>query len=232
MDLLAPADPGVLPDLEVDEDDILAILYTSGTTGKPKGATITHRQALANLMNLALGAAASAAMGKGEQRTEHQSAALLIVPLFHVTGTCSTMIVAYASGSKLVLMPPGRFDPDHAMATIEREKVSSIGGVPTVMWRIVEADNFGDYDLSLGDPDRLRRRARRAGAGGADQGRVPAGALVAVDGVRAHRVGVGRHRDLGRRLLRPPRLRRPAGPHRRGDGHRRRRQPAAAEHHR
>jgi long-chain acyl-CoA synthetase len=147
-DLLAPADPGTLPDVDVDEDDVLAILYTSGTTGKPKGATITHRQALANLMNLALGGAASAALGKGERRTEHQAAALLIVPLFHVTGTCSTMIVAYASGSKLVLMPPGRFDPDHAMATIEREKVSSIGGVPTVMWRIVEADTFGDHDLS------------------------------------------------------------------------------------
>ncbi|MGZ6910727.1 MAG: class I adenylate-forming enzyme family protein [Acidimicrobiia bacterium] len=147
-ELLVSDDPGVLVDVDVEEDDILAILYTSGTTGKPKGATITHRQALANLMNLALGAAASAAMGKGEQRTEHQAAALLIVPLFHVTGTCSTMIVAYASGSKLVLMPPGRFDADHAMATIEREKVSSIGGVPTVMWRIVEADTFGKYDLS------------------------------------------------------------------------------------
>ncbi|MGZ6926481.1 MAG: class I adenylate-forming enzyme family protein [Acidimicrobiia bacterium] len=147
-ELLVSDDPGVLLDVDVEEDDILAILYTSGTTGKPKGATITHRQALANLMNLALGAAASAAMGKGEQRTEHQAAALLIVPLFHVTGTCSTMIVAYASGSKLVLMPPGRFDADHAMATIEREKVSSIGGVPTVMWRIVEADTFGKYDLS------------------------------------------------------------------------------------
>jgi long-chain acyl-CoA synthetase len=148
LDLLAPADPGALLDVDVAEDDILAILYTSGTTGKPKGATITHRQALANLMNLGLGAAAAAATGKGEQRTEHQAAALLIVPLFHVTGTCSTMIVAYAAGSKLVLMPPGRFDADHAMATIEREKVSSIGGVPTVMWRIVEADTFGQYDLS------------------------------------------------------------------------------------
>ena len=148
LDLLAPADPGALLDVPVDEDDILAILYTSGTTGKPKGATITHRQALANLMNLALGQAAASALGRGEQRSEHQAAALLIVPLFHVTGTCSTMIVAYASGSKLVLMPPGKFDADHAMATIEREKVSSIGGVPTVMWRIVEADNFADYDLS------------------------------------------------------------------------------------
>ena len=147
-ELFEPEDPGTLLDVTVDEDDILAILYTSGTTGKPKGATITHRQALANLMNLALGSAASAAMGKGEQRSEHQAAALLVVPLFHVTGTCSTMIVAYASGSKLVLMPPGAFNADHAMATIEREKVSSMGGVPTVMWRIVEAENFADYDLS------------------------------------------------------------------------------------
>ena len=137
-----------LLDVTVEEDDVLAILYTSGTTGKPKGATITHRQALANLMNLALSSQASAAQGKGELRTEHQAAALLIVPLFHVTGTCSTMMTAYAAGSKLVLMPPGRFDADHAMATIEREKVSSIGGVPTVMWRIVEADNFTDYDLT------------------------------------------------------------------------------------
>lgn len=148
LELLEPEDPGTLLDVPVDEDDILAILYTSGTTGKPKGATITHRQALANLMNLALSSHASAAMGKGEKRSEHQAAALLIVPLFHVTGTCSTMMVAYAGGSKLVLMPPGAFNADHAMATIEREKVSSMGGVPTVMWRIVEADNFADYDLS------------------------------------------------------------------------------------
>ena len=74
VDLLAPDDPGALLDVPVEEDDILAILYTSGTTGKPKGATITHRQAIANLMNLALGSQANAAMGKGEQRTEHQAA--------------------------------------------------------------------------------------------------------------------------------------------------------------
>ena len=147
-ELLDAPDPGVMPEVAVHEDDVLAILYTSGTTGKPKGATITHRQAIANLQNLALLAAVSAGAGRGELRTEHQAAALLIVPLFHVTGTCSTMITAYAAGSKLVLMPPGRFDADHAMATIEREKVSSIGGVPTVMWRIVEADNFSDYDLT------------------------------------------------------------------------------------
>jgi long-chain acyl-CoA synthetase len=147
-ELLEPDDPGALPPHDVDEDDVLAILYTSGTTGKPKGATITHRQALANLMNLALAQTVANLTGKGEARGGGQAASLLIVPLFHVTGTCATMITAYAAGTKLVLMPPGRFDPDHAMATIERERVTNIGGVPTVMWRIVEAETFGQYDLS------------------------------------------------------------------------------------
>jgi long-chain acyl-CoA synthetase len=149
VELLADDDPGALPDVTVAEDDLLAILYTSGTTGRPKGATVTHRQAVANLQNIfCLGVAATM---KGAPRPEEgggQQAPLLVVPLFHVTGCLATMTLCYASGAKLVLMPPGRFDPDDAMATIERERVTNIGGVPTVMWRIVEAPSFGKYDLS------------------------------------------------------------------------------------
>jgi long-chain acyl-CoA synthetase len=80
------------------------------------------------------------------------------VPLFHVTGCLSTMTVNYATGAKVVLMPPARFDPDVAMELIEREKVTSIGGVPTVMWRILESPNLDRYDLSS---------VRRASYGGA-----------------------------------------------------------------
>jgi long-chain acyl-CoA synthetase len=144
-------DPGALPDVAVAEDDLFAILYTSGTTGRPKGATLTHRQALANLQNIfCLGIANASRGGEAapELSSDVQSATLLVVPLFHVTGCLSTMMLCYASGAKLVLMPPGRFDPDAAMATIEREKVTSFGGVPTIMWRIVESPNFEDYDLS------------------------------------------------------------------------------------
>ena len=144
-------DPGTLPDAGVDEDDLFAILYTSGTTGRPKGATLTHRQALANLQNIfCLGIANASRGGEAapELSSKVQSATLLVVPLFHVTGCLSTMMLSYASGAKLVLMPPGRFDPDAAMATIEREKVTSFGGVPTIMWRIVESPNFESYDLS------------------------------------------------------------------------------------
>jgi long-chain acyl-CoA synthetase len=149
-DLLAD-DSGVLPEIAVAEDDLFAILYTSGTTGRPKGATLTHRQALANLQNIfCLGVANASRGGEAapELSSKIQSAALLVVPLFHVTGCLSTMMLCYASGAKLVLMPPGRFDPDAAMATIEREKVTSFGGVPTIMWRIVESPNFERYDLS------------------------------------------------------------------------------------
>ena len=144
-------DPGALPTADVHEDDLFAILYTSGTTGRPKGATLTHRQALANLQNIFCLGVANASRGGDaapELSSDVQSSALLVVPLFHVTGCLSTMMLTYASGAKLVLMPPGRFDPDAAMATIEREKVTSFGGVPTIMWRIVESPNFDQYDLS------------------------------------------------------------------------------------
>ena len=151
VELLSPDDPGVLPEADVAEDDLFAILYTSGTTGRPKGATLTHRQALANLQNIfCLGIANASRGGEAapELSSDVQSATLLVVPLFHVTGCLSTMMLCYVSGAKLVLMPPGRFDPDAAMATIEREKVTSFGGVPTIMWRIVESPNFERYDLS------------------------------------------------------------------------------------
>ncbi len=142
-------DPG-MPDVVIDEDDILAILYTSGTTGRPKGATITHRQTIANLSNIVCTGLIQLVAGTANRGAQDgiQDAALLVVPLFHVTGCLATMVVNYATGGKLVLMPVGRFDPDEAMATIESEQVTSIGGVPTIMWRIIESPNFAKFDLS------------------------------------------------------------------------------------
>ncbi|MDP9334435.1 MAG: acyl--CoA ligase [Actinomycetota bacterium] len=144
-----PRDPG-MPESPIDEDDVLAILYTSGTTGKPKGATVTHRQAIANVQNIIVMGVAQALRGTPPPEAEAglQSCSLLVVPLFHVTGCLSTMTLAYATGGKVVLMPVGRFDPDTAMRTIERERVTSIGGVPTIMWRILESPNLDRYDLT------------------------------------------------------------------------------------
>ncbi len=144
-------DPGELPDVPIAEDDVLAIMYTSGTTGRPKGATVTHRQALANLQNIFCNAVADAMRGNAPPELSEdrgQSATLLVVPLFHVTGCLATMVLAYATGAKLVLMVPGRFDPARAMEVIERERVTGIGGVPTIMWRIIESPDFAEHDLS------------------------------------------------------------------------------------
>jgi long-chain acyl-CoA synthetase len=150
VELIADAgDPG-MPESPIDEDDVLAILYTSGTTGKPKGATVSHRQAIANVQNIIVMGVAQAMRGTPPPEAEAglQSSSLLVVPLFHVTGCLSTMMLAYATGAKVVLMPVGRFDPEIAMETIEREKVTAIGGVPTIMWRILESPNLEKYDLT------------------------------------------------------------------------------------
>jgi long-chain acyl-CoA synthetase len=142
-------DPGMPPG-NASEDDLLAILYTSGTTGQPKGATLTHRQAIANLQNIVVGGVASSMRGAPapETNAQVQSASLLIVPLFHVTGCLATMMLNYFLGAKLVLMPVGRFDADVAMQIIQDEKITSFGGVPTIMWRILESPNRDKYDLS------------------------------------------------------------------------------------
>jgi long-chain acyl-CoA synthetase len=151
-DLGGGPDPGGLPDVEVDEDDIAGIFYTSGTTGKPKGATVTHRQVIANLQNILCIGIAQTMSGSGPPPAElsgrGQAGSLLVVPLFHTTGCHSTMVLNYAAGSKLVLMPPGQFQPETAMALIQEERITNIGGVPTVMWRMVESPHLGDYDLS------------------------------------------------------------------------------------
>jgi len=147
--IAAAGDPGMPPGF-VDEDDLLAILYTSGTTGQPKGATLTHRQAIANLQNIVVGGVAASMRGTPppEADASLRTATLLIVPLFHVTGCLATMMLNYFVGAKLVLMPVGKFDADLAMQTIQDEKITSFGGVPTIMWRILESPNLEKYDLS------------------------------------------------------------------------------------
>jgi long-chain acyl-CoA synthetase len=149
-ELTAAGDAGAGPDVAVDEDDICGIFYTSGTTGRSKGATLTHRQVIANLQNqFVLGTAAGLASGAPpSELSGGQAAALLVVPLFHTTGCHSTMVLNYAAGAKLVLMPPGRFEPEAAMQIIQDERVTSIGGVPTIMWRMIESPRLGEFDLS------------------------------------------------------------------------------------
>jgi long-chain acyl-CoA synthetase len=137
------------PDIELLPDDDVTIFYTSGTTGKPKGAVGTHRNTCTNLMNLFFNQTVSQLrwrVAPGDRREAPQRCYLLTVPLFHATGCHAVLITNTAAGSKIVLMH--RFDPEHALELIEREKVTIFGGVPTVVMRVLDSPDLARRDTS------------------------------------------------------------------------------------
>ena len=163
------AAPG-FPTTDIEESDPAVIFYTSGTTGRPKGAISTHGNMIANLQNtvfsLTLGAMTNPAAGATADGS--QPVALLTSPLFHVSGCHSTLVVGFMGGMKLVI-PEGRFEPDKVFRLIEDEGVKIWATVPTMIWRATEHPARHDYDLSSissvafgGSPsaDELQRRIR------------------------------------------------------------------------
>jgi long-chain acyl-CoA synthetase len=138
------------PEVEIQPDDNATIFYTSGTTGHPKGAVGTHRNAIANLMNLFfVGQRSTLRFETGNLNSEGKSipnSNLLNVPLFHATGCLATMVVNTASGGKLVMMH--HFDAGKALALIEAERITSVGGVPTIAMQILDHPDFAKFDTS------------------------------------------------------------------------------------
>ena len=139
-----------LPDVELLPEDDATIFYTSGTTGSPKGAVATHRNMLSNILGAAC-ANARTFLRRGEALPvpdphAPQPAALVTVPLFHVTGCFAILSPALAAGMKLVLMR--RWEPEEAMRLIEAERLTAITGVPTIAWQLVEHPARDHYDLS------------------------------------------------------------------------------------
>jgi len=139
-----------LPDVPLEPEDDATIFYTSGTTGKPKGALATHRNITSNIMASGLSVARSY-LRRGEappapDPSAPQKASLLSVPFFHATGCFAVLGPSLFAGTKLCLMR--KFDAEAAMAIIERERVTSAGGVPTIAWQLLEHPNRHKYDLS------------------------------------------------------------------------------------
>jgi long-chain acyl-CoA synthetase len=141
---------GTMPPVALDPEDDATIFYTSGTTGKPKGALGTHRNIVSNIMASALSAARTY-LRRGEtppapDPLAPQKGTLLSVPFFHATGCHAVLSPSLFAGAKLVMMR--KWDPETAMALIERERLTGCGGVPTIAWQIIEHPNRHKYDLS------------------------------------------------------------------------------------
>ncbi len=140
--------PGAaLPDVSIHPDMDATILYTSGTTGHPKGAVSTHRAVLSALLGFACRGAINAALGAGPPKQHPDPTSfILVVPLFHVTGCVPVMLSCFAAGYKLVFLH--KWDPARALELIERERVTNFVGVPTQSWDLLECPDFEDRDTS------------------------------------------------------------------------------------
>jgi long-chain acyl-CoA synthetase len=138
-----------LPEMAIEPDDDATIFYTSGTTGRPKGAVGTHRNSVSNLMNLFFVATVGALRRTGELADvegSSQNANLLSVPLFHATGCHAVLVSNTAAGGKLVMMH--HFDPERALELIERERITIFGGVPAMVMQVIDSPNFSKRDTS------------------------------------------------------------------------------------
>ena len=150
---LASFDPAApLPDEPIDEDAPATILYTSGTTGRPKGAVNTHRGIVAltriqifhGLRMLLLAAARGV---PADAPKPPPTCNLVTTPLFHVSGLYAGAVTSLATGIKTV-WTTGRFDPAHVMALIERERVTAWGPMGTMAHRLLGHPDLPRHDLS------------------------------------------------------------------------------------
>jgi long-chain acyl-CoA synthetase len=117
-----------------DENDPAIILFTSGATGAPKGAVLSHRSQIANLQNLLV------ASGRLPHRLDASSPSpktLLASPLFHIAGIQLTMMFALIGGC--IVMTEGRFDPGQVLALLESEKIDRWAGTPTMLLRVLDS---------------------------------------------------------------------------------------------
>lgn len=151
-DVVDPATaPATLPDAQIDPDDDACIFYTSGTTGFPKGAQLTHRGCVHNLLNLAfmtaaMSAAAASESGDAPPAPAGQAAFMAPTPLFHVTANNCVMYPATLLGAKLVLMY--RWDAGRALELIERERVTNFSGVPVMSREMLAHPDWDRRDTS------------------------------------------------------------------------------------
>jgi len=155
-DALAGIDTGSLPPAEIEPEDDATIFYTSGTTGFPKGAQLTHRGSVSNIMNIAAMTGATSlaeakAVAAGDlpapaPKPDIPTAFMAPTPFFHVTACNCILHPATLTGAKTVMMY--KWDAGRALELIEREKITNFSGVPTMGRELLMHPDWATRDTS------------------------------------------------------------------------------------
>ena len=145
------ASGGSMPEVAVDPDSDACIFYTSGTTGFPKGAQLTHRGCIANLMNMLYSTTAQAlaverATGEAPPADPPVPVTLLTTPLFHVTANNCGAYLTSAAGGAIVLMY--KWEAGAALKLVEQYRITGISGVPVMSREIINHPDFASTDTS------------------------------------------------------------------------------------
>lgn len=149
-DVIRSVDPGTLPEVTIAADDDATILYTSGTTGFPKGAIGSNRNHVTNIFNTLVGGVALAMMAPPPPEATSaapstRAVALWLFPFFHIAGVTGICVLTATGGC---IVTQFKFDAADALAIVEREGVSTIAGVPTVVRAMLEHPDSASRDLS------------------------------------------------------------------------------------
>jgi acyl-CoA synthetase (AMP-forming)/AMP-acid ligase II len=130
----------------LEPDDAVTILYTSGTTGRPKGALGTNRGHLHNIWNMAFGSAREAIITGRAPAPDRQPATLAAQPMFHIGGIAA-IIGSPMGGSKILIMR--KWDLERAIRLAVDEGLTAFGGVPAIARQIIEYPGLEELDLDV-----------------------------------------------------------------------------------
>jgi acyl-CoA synthetase (AMP-forming)/AMP-acid ligase II len=152
--LFCHAPDAELPDVEIAEDDPAVILFTSGTTGRPKGAVATHRGIIGfcqvNIVGGAIAAITAAREGNAPPRDPNppeQEVSLVTAPMFHLSGLYANIVMQLQLGGKLVTRP-GKFDPADVLRLMEAERVTLWSALGAMGPRVATHPDVARRDLS------------------------------------------------------------------------------------
>lgn len=143
-----PLSDAELGELRIAADDDAALMYTSGSTGNPKGVLLSHRSIINALLTWVFVRAVNDRVYPElvEENPPWQPALLVNVPLFHATGSHAQFLASFLVPRKLVMMR--KWDAEAALRLIEQERISIFHGVPTMTWEIMQSENFHKTDLA------------------------------------------------------------------------------------